>query len=54
MGIILVLILLLVLVSLLPTWPYSKDWDYTPSAVAVFFLTSVTVLIVENVIPMGV
>jgi hypothetical protein len=31
MGIILIVILLLVLVGALPTWPHSRSWGYFPS-----------------------
>jgi hypothetical protein len=31
MGIILIIILILVLVGALPTWPHSKSWGYYPS-----------------------
>lgn len=31
MGIILIIILVLLLLGALPTWPYSKGWGYYPS-----------------------
>jgi hypothetical protein len=31
MGTILIIILVLVLVGALPTWPHSKSWGYYPS-----------------------
>ena len=31
MGTILLIILILILVGALPTWPHSKDWGYYPS-----------------------
>jgi hypothetical protein len=31
MGTILIVILILVLVGALPTWPHSKNWGYYPS-----------------------
>jgi hypothetical protein len=31
MGIILIVILVLILVGALPTWPHSKNWGYYPS-----------------------
>ena len=31
MGILLLLILLLILLGALPTWPYSRAWGYYPS-----------------------
>jgi len=31
MGTILIIILILLLIGALPTWPYSIDWGYYPS-----------------------
>jgi hypothetical protein len=31
MGTILIIILVLVLIGALPTWPHSKNWGYYPS-----------------------
>ncbi|PYX09143.1 MAG: DUF3309 domain-containing protein [Acidobacteria bacterium] len=31
MGTILIIILILLLIGALPTWPYSSDWGYYPS-----------------------
>lgn len=31
MGLILIIILVLVLLGALPTWPHSKNWGYYPS-----------------------
>ena len=31
MGMILIVILILVLVGAIPTWPHSKNWGYYPS-----------------------
>ena len=31
MGMILIIILILILVGALPTWPHSKSWGYYPS-----------------------
>jgi hypothetical protein len=31
LGIILVIILILILIGALPTWPYSSGWGYYPS-----------------------
>ena len=32
MGTILIVILILILVGVLPTWPHSKSWGYYPSS----------------------
>ncbi|TWI70141.1 uncharacterized protein DUF3309 [Pseudoduganella lurida] len=34
MGTILLIILVLVLIGALPTWPHSRSWGYAPSGVA--------------------
>ena len=31
MGMILIVIIILVLVGVIPTWPHSKSWGYYPS-----------------------
>jgi hypothetical protein len=33
LGTILVVLLVLLLVGLLPTWPYSRDWGYYPGGI---------------------
>lgn len=33
-GTILLIILVLVLIGALPTWPYSRGWGYYPSGIA--------------------
>jgi hypothetical protein len=38
-GIILIIILLLMLIGVLPTWPHSRDWGYYPmSGLGVIFI----------------
>ncbi|GGY86345.1 DUF3309 domain-containing protein [Pseudoduganella plicata] len=34
MGTILLIILVLVLIGALPTWPHSRSWGYAPSGIA--------------------
>ncbi|MFZ4876734.1 DUF3309 family protein [Janthinobacterium sp. Mn2066] len=34
MGTIILIILILALVGVLPTWPHSRNWGYGPSGVA--------------------
>ena len=31
MGTILLIVLLLILLGAIPTWPYSRDWGYRPA-----------------------
>ena len=33
MGTILIIVLILVLVGVLPTWPHSQEWGYAPSGI---------------------
>jgi hypothetical protein len=34
MGTILLILLVLVLIGALPTWPHSRNWGYAPSGIA--------------------
>jgi len=34
LGTILIIVLILVLVGVLPTWPHSREWGYAPSGIA--------------------
>jgi hypothetical protein len=45
MGTILIVILILVLVGALPTWPHSKSWGYFPSGGIGLVLLIVLVLL---------
>ncbi|MGC2321411.1 MAG: DUF3309 family protein [Terriglobales bacterium] len=45
MGIILLIVLLLLLVGALPTWPYSGGWGYYPSGGLGLILVIVLVLV---------
>jgi len=33
LGTILIILLILVLVGVLPTWPHSREWGYAPSGI---------------------
>jgi hypothetical protein len=33
LGTILIIVLILMLLGVLPTWPHSRDWGYAPSGV---------------------
>jgi hypothetical protein len=46
MGTILLIILILILVGALPTWPYSSGWGYYPSGGLGLILLIVIVLLV--------
>jgi hypothetical protein len=45
MGTILIVILILVLVGALPTWPHSKSWGYYPSGGLGLILLIVIILL---------
>jgi len=45
MGTILIVILILVLLGVLPTWPHSKSWGYYPSGGLGLVLLIVVILV---------
>jgi hypothetical protein len=45
MGLILTIVLIIVLLGALPTWPYSSGWGYYPSGGAGVVLVVVIVLL---------
>ena len=50
MGIILLIILILILVGSLPTWPYSGGWGYYPSGgIGVLLVILIVLLVVGYV-----
>ena len=44
MGTILIIILILLLIGSVPSWPYSKNWGYSPSGLLGVVLLIVIVL----------
>ena len=44
-GLILLIILVLVLVGALPTWPHSKSWGYMPSGTVGLIVVILVVLL---------
>ena len=46
MGTILIIILILLLIGALPTWPYSRDWGYYPGGFLGLILVIVLILVV--------
>lgn len=53
MGTILLIILILLLLGALPTWPHSREWGYRGSGVIGLVLLIVLVLLLLQVIPWG-
>ena len=45
MGLILVIVLILLLVGAIPSWPYSSGWGYGPSGVLGTVLIIVLILV---------
>jgi hypothetical protein len=45
LGTILLVILVLILVGVIPTWPHSRGWGYAPSGVIGLILVIVLVLL---------
>lgn len=42
---VLIAVIALLIISTLPTWPYSKAWDYYPSALLSIILAIVLMLV---------
>jgi len=51
MGLLLLIVLLILLLGGLPTWPYSRAWGYGPSGLLGVLLVVLLVMLVLNVIP---
>jgi Protein of unknown function (DUF3309) len=47
-GTILLIVLLLLLVGAIPTWPHSKSWGYAPSGGLGLLLTIVIILLLRG------
>ena len=45
LGIVLLIVLILVLVGAIPTWPYSSGWGYGPSGIVGVILVIVLILL---------
>jgi hypothetical protein len=50
LGIILIVVFILLLLGLLPTWPYSSAWGYYPSGGAGLIVVVLLILILMDVI----
>ena len=49
-GTILLVVLILILIGALPTWPYSSGWGYGPSGIAGLIVLVLIVLLIMKVI----
>jgi len=45
LGIILLIVLVLILIGAVPTWPYSRSWGYAPSGVLGLVVVVILVLL---------
>ena len=48
LGTVLLIVLILVLVGALPTWPHSRGWGYYPCGALTFVLVVVLVLLLTG------
>jgi len=53
MGLILLIVLIVILLGGLPTWPHSRNWGYGPSGVVTLLLIVLLVLLFMQVLPWG-
>jgi hypothetical protein len=53
MGLVLLILLILLLVGALPTYPYSRGWGYYPSGAVGLLLVVLLVLLVLGAVPFG-
>jgi hypothetical protein len=50
LGSILIILLILLLVGALPTWPYSRRWGYYPSGLVGILIVAVFILLLVRLI----
>jgi Protein of unknown function (DUF3309) len=53
MGLILLIVILVLLVGGLPTWPYSRQWGYAPSGTLGTLLLILLILMLLDYVPRG-
>ncbi len=53
MGLILLIVLIVLLLGGLPSWPYSRNWGYGPSGILGLLLLVMVILLIFSVIPWG-
>ena len=46
LGTILLIVLILILIGVIPAWPHSRNWGYTPSGVLGLVVLVIVVLLV--------
>ncbi len=53
LGWLLIILLVILLIGALPTWPYSSGWGYYPTGVIALLLAIVLILLVFGLFPFG-
>ncbi len=53
MGLLLLIVLIVLLVGGLPTWPYSREWGYGPSGGIGTLLLILLILVLLGYVPRG-
>ena len=53
MGLILLILLIVLLVGGLPTWPHSRNWGYRPVGILGVFLIILVILLLLDVVRFG-
>jgi hypothetical protein len=53
MGLLLLILLVILLVGALPTWPYSRQWGYAPGGTLGTVLLILVILILLGYVPRG-
>jgi hypothetical protein len=48
MGLILLIVLILLLLGVIPTWPHSRSWGYWPSGLLGLILLIVIILLITG------
>ncbi|WP_342130359.1 DUF3309 family protein [Hydrogenophaga sp. OTU3427] len=48
LGTILLILLILMLIGVVPTWPHSRSWGYGPSGLLGLFVVVVLILVVTG------
>ena len=48
LGTLLLIVLILILIGVLPTWPYSRAWGYGPSGISVIVVVILIVLLLSG------
>jgi len=46
LGTILLIVLILILIGVIPTWPHSRSWGYAPSGVVGLVVVIIVVMLV--------